>query len=41
MRKIKNYPFLITFSNYLVTSDAAEVAKKVPTEPVYCEFLED
>lgn len=31
----------VTFSNYLVTSDAAEVAKKVPTEPVYCEFLED
>ena len=30
-----------TFSNYLATSDPAEVAKKIPAEPVYTEFLED
>lgn len=30
-----------TFSNYLATQDAAEVAKKIPAEPVYTEFLED
>ena len=30
-----------TFSNYFATSDAAEVAKKIPAEPVYTEFLED
>ena len=30
-----------TFSNYYATSDAAEVAKKIPAAPVYCEFLED
>ena len=31
----------VTFSNYLATADAAEVAKKIPASPVYCEFLED
>ena len=31
----------VTFSNYLATADAAEVAKKIPAAPVYCEFLED
>lgn len=31
----------VTFANYSVTSDAADVAAKVPAEPVYCEFLED
>lgn len=31
----------VTFANYSVTADAAEVAKKVPAEPVYCDFLED
>lgn len=31
----------VTFANYSVTADASEVAKKVPAEPVYCEFLED
>lgn len=31
----------VTFSNYLATADAAEVAKKIPEAPVYCEFLED
>ena len=31
----------VTFSNYLATSDAAEVAKKIPEAPVYCDFLED
>ena len=30
-----------TFSNYSATADAAEVAKKIPASPVYCEFLED
>ena len=30
-----------TFSNYLATSDAAEVAKKIPAAPVYCDFMED
>lgn len=30
-----------TFSNYMATTDASEVAKKVPESPVYCEFLED
>lgn len=30
-----------TFSNYSATADAAEVAKKIPAEPVYCDFLED
>ena len=30
-----------TFSNYKATADAAEVAKKIPAEPVYTEFLED
>ena len=31
----------VTFANYLATSDAAEVAKKIPAAPVYCDFLED
>lgn len=31
----------VTFANYHATSDAAEVAAKVPASPVYCEFLED
>ncbi len=31
----------VTFSNYLATSDAEEVAKKIPEAPVYCDFLED
>ena len=31
----------VTFSNYSVTEDAAELAKKIPAEPVYCDFLED
>ena len=30
-----------TFSNYYATADAAEVATKIPAEPVYTEFLED
>ena len=30
-----------TFSNYLATQDPAEVTKKIPAEPIYCEFLED
>ena len=30
-----------TFSNYKATADEAEVAKKIPAEPVYCGFLED
>ena len=30
-----------TFSGYSATADAAEVAKKIPETPVYCEFLED
>lgn len=30
-----------TFSNYRATQDAAEVANKIPAEPVYCDFLED
>jgi len=30
-----------TFSNYMATADEAEVAKKIPATPVYCEFLED
>ena len=24
-----------------VSGDAAELAKKIPAEPVYCDFLED
>ena len=31
----------VTFSNYSATTDAEEVAKKIPETPVYCEFLED
>ena len=31
----------VTFANYSATADAAEVAKKIPASPVYCEFLED
>ena len=31
----------VTFSNYSATTDAEEVAKKIPEAPVYCEFLED
>lgn len=31
----------VTFANYSATSDPAEVAKKIPAEPIYCEFLED
>lgn len=31
----------VTFSNYAVITDAAELANKIPAEPVYCEFLED
>lgn len=31
----------VTFSNYSATADAAEVAKKIPESPVYCEFMED
>lgn len=30
-----------TFSNYKATADAAEVAAKIPAEPVYCGFLDD
>ena len=30
-----------TFSNYYATADAAEVATKIPAEPIYTEFLED
>ena len=30
-----------TFSNYLATQDPAEVTKKIPAEPIYCEFLDD
>ena len=30
-----------TFSNYSATADETEVAKKIPTEPVYCTFLDD
>ena len=30
-----------TFSNYSVITDAAQLASKIPTEPVFCEFLED
>ncbi len=30
-----------TFSNYLATQDPAEVTKKIPAEPIYCDFLED
>ena len=30
-----------TFSNYKATADAAEVAAKIPANPVYCDFLED
>ena len=36
-----NFSCDATFSNYSVTTDAAEVAGKVPAEPNYCEFLED
>ena len=31
----------VTFANYYATADAEEVAKKVPAEPVYCEFMGD
>ena len=31
----------VTFSNYIATADAEEVAKKIPETPVYCDFLED
>ena len=31
----------VTFSNYAVITDAAELASKIPAEPVYCDFLED
>ena len=31
----------VTFANYMATADAAEVAKKIPEAPVYCDFLED
>lgn len=30
-----------TFANYYATSNADEVSAKVPSEPVYCGFLED
>lgn len=30
-----------TFSNYSATADADAVAKKIPAEPVYTDFLED
>lgn len=30
-----------TFSNYSIITDAAELASKIPAEPVYCEFMED
>ena len=31
----------VTFSNYSATQDEAKVAEKIPTEPVYTDFLED
>lgn len=31
----------VTFANYYATSDVTEVAKKVPSNPLYCDFLED
>ena len=31
----------VTFANYSVTQEAADVAAKVPATPVYCDFLED
>lgn len=30
-----------TFANYKATADEAEVAKKIPATPIYCEFLVD
>lgn len=36
-----NFNSEVTFANYMATADAAEVAKKIPEAPVYCEFLED
>jgi hypothetical protein len=36
-----NFSCDATYSNYLATEDAAEVAKKIPASPVYCDFLED